>query len=216
MTEAYNSLYINDVSNKLGYMLEYASRCGLDAMSIWHSFISSEVARQIERGNPRFLAGYSGREYLLLLINSSSSETISDKSEMKNQESPLSFNEYYWAGSVLAKIQQRTALSFSDLERKLPLQKILNMYPRHHQMDINQLYDDIAQYLELNIGETKLQKIRHASGLSQSELAKSSGVDIRSIQMYEQRRNDINKSQGETLQKLARVLGCHIEDLFEN
>lgn len=41
-------------------------------------------------------------------------------------------------------------------------------------------------------------------------------MELRSIQMYEQRRNDINKAQVETLYKLARVLGCNIEDLLEN
>jgi len=33
--------------------------------------------------------------------------------------------------------------------------------------------------------------------------------------MYEQRRNDINKAQSETLYKIAKVLGCSIEDLLE-
>ena len=54
-----------------------------------------------------------------------------------------------------------------------------------------------------------------ARGLSQSELSKRAEVELRSIQMYEQRRNDINKAQAETLFKLARVLGCNIEDLLE-
>lgn len=39
---------------------------------------------------------------------------------------------------------------------------------------------------------------------------------FRSIQMYEQRRNDINKAQAETLYKLSRILGCNIEDSLED
>lgn len=33
--------------------------------------------------------------------------------------------------------------------------------------------------------------------------------------MYEQRHNDINKAQAETLHRLSIVLGCNIEDLLE-
>ena len=34
--------------------------------------------------------------------------------------------------------------------------------------------------------------------------------------MYEQRVNNIDKAQAQTLYKLSRVLGCDIEDLLEN
>ena len=53
-------------------------------------------------------------------------------------------------------------------------------------------------------------------GLSQSALSKMANVELRSIQMYEQRHNNINKAQAETLHKLSKVLGCNIEDLLEN
>lgn len=35
------------------------------------------------------------------------------------------------------------------------------------------------------------------------------------IQLYEQRRSDINKSQASTLCGLARSLNCQLEDLME-
>ena len=46
--------------------------------------------------------------------------------------------------------------------------------------------------------------------------AKLSGVSLRSIQMYEQKVNDIDKAQARTVYKLSRVLGCTVEDLLEN
>jgi len=55
---------------------------------------------------------------------------------------------------------------------------------------------------------------RKLNGLSQSQLAKLSGVSVRAIQDYEQGKNDINKSAGETLYKLATACGCAIEDLL--
>ena len=66
------------------------------------------------------------------------------------------------------------------------------------------------------VTDTRLKQMRENRGLSQSELAEKSGVKLRSIQMYEQRVNDIDKAQSQTLFKLSRVLGCKIEDLLEN
>lgn len=60
-----------------------------------------------------------------------------------------------------------------------------------------------------------LKKIRIKQGLSQSQLADKANVSIRMIQKYEQAERDINKAQGDTLLKLARALGCTIEDLLQ-
>jgi transcriptional regulator with XRE-family HTH domain len=61
-----------------------------------------------------------------------------------------------------------------------------------------------------------LKQIRESRGISQTELAEKSGMNLRSIQMYEQKVNDIDKAQSQSLYKLSRVLGCGIEDLLEN
>lgn len=64
--------------------------------------------------------------------------------------------------------------------------------------------------------DTKLKRIRTAKGYSQKQLAEISGVSLRSIQMYEQRRKDINKAQSDSLFHLAKVLGRKMEDLLED
>ncbi len=63
--------------------------------------------------------------------------------------------------------------------------------------------------------ETNLKRIRLIYGCSQRELAEISGVSLRSIQMYEQRQKDINKAQSDAIYRLAKVLGCTMEDLLE-
>ena len=60
---------------------------------------------------------------------------------------------------------------------------------------------------------SKLKEIRKASGLSQSGLSESSGVNVRMIQHYEQGIKDINKANGETLYKLSKALNCKIEEI---
>ena len=66
-----------------------------------------------------------------------------------------------------------------------------------------------------NFRDTNLKRIRTVYGCTQAELAKRSGVSLRSIQMYEQRNKDINKAGAETLYRISKVLGCAMEDLLE-
>lgn len=60
-----------------------------------------------------------------------------------------------------------------------------------------------------------LKEYRTKSGMSQSQLAKESGVNVRMIQQYEQGVKKINKASGETIYRLSQALGCQMEDLLE-
>ena len=90
------------------------------------------------------------------------------------------------------------------------------MYPVYHEMDITNFIEEIDKRLEEIVLDTKLKKMRERRNVSQTELANISGVSLRSIQLYEQRVNDIDKAQAHTLYKLSVSLGCNIEDLLES
>lgn len=62
---------------------------------------------------------------------------------------------------------------------------------------------------------SKLKTIRESKEISQSKLSEISGVNLRTLQYYEQGYKDINKAQGITLLKLSQALDCTIEDLLE-
>lgn len=62
---------------------------------------------------------------------------------------------------------------------------------------------------------SRLKESRERAGLTQKELSERSGVNIRTIQNYEQGYKDINKAQGLSLYKLARVLNGTMENLIE-
>lgn len=62
---------------------------------------------------------------------------------------------------------------------------------------------------------TRLKLVRETVGMSQSDLAKASGVNVRMIQHYEQRFKDINRASVMTVVKLADALGCEVRDLLE-
>lgn len=63
--------------------------------------------------------------------------------------------------------------------------------------------------------ETNLAHFRKQRGYSQSQLAKAAAISLRSIQLYEQRQNDINNAQYNNLSALAKALSCSVEDLLE-
>ncbi len=113
--------------------------------------------------------------------------------------------------------QWYSGYSFEQIHKALPFAELLNMYPTLHEADINKFVSVADEVLieSKRKSETNLSRLRKARGLSQKELAETSGVALRMIQLYEQKQNDINKAQASSLQSLAQALGCKIEDLFE-
>ena len=57
--------------------------------------------------------------------------------------------------------------------------------------------------------------LRKEKGYTQKELAERSGVNLRTLQEYDNRAMDINRATGGTLTALSKVLGCQVEDLLE-
>lgn len=60
-----------------------------------------------------------------------------------------------------------------------------------------------------------LKRIRKESGLSQSQLSEISGVNLRTLQDYEQGHKDINKASAIAVYNIAQALKCRVEDLLE-
>lgn len=62
---------------------------------------------------------------------------------------------------------------------------------------------------------SNLKDLREKKGLSQSQLAELSGVNLQTIQHYEQGVRSINKTKVYTALKLSKALECDIEELIE-
>ena len=63
---------------------------------------------------------------------------------------------------------------------------------------------------------SNLKKVRTEKGISQSELSKSSGVNFRMLQHYEQGVKNIDGAKIETLANIARVLNCGISEILDH
>lgn len=68
---------------------------------------------------------------------------------------------------------------------------------------------------EIKAYKSKLKRIRVSRGFTQQELSDLSGINIKSIAVYEQIPEKMNKASLESAANLADCLGCTIEDLLE-
>lgn len=62
----------------------------------------------------------------------------------------------------------------------------------------------------------KLKYIRKKKGMTRKELSEKSGINIRTIEGYEQGNRDIEMAYIDTLLSLSISLECKISDLLEN
>jgi len=211
MTHAYSELYLSDAKKSLGTMVDYAVHdCEYNVDWMIELFMLSGYAKQFEKGSPIVVGGMSGVELARKII-----DKIYKKDLEVEAAQPIDKTPEYWAGWALADYQWYSGYRFEDIFEKVKMSEIVNMYHPYHEMSMEHFYEAMDKKMDRIVGETKLKRVREATGLSQSELAKKAGVSLRSIQMYEQRNNDIDKAQGHTLYKLSVALGCDIEDLLE-
>ena len=223
MMHAYKELYLDDAKQNLGQCLSYLiDDCNLSPDRAWTFFRNSGYAEKFEKGDPWVISGMSGIELGEKIILRSYGMEDANETSASVKEPVKAYNQKrspaYWAGWALAEYQWYTGRRFCDILSLVPLESIIAMYKPYHEMDISQFIEEMDRRISTicKLRETKIKTIREARGISQSELAERSGVKLRSIQMYEQRQNDIDKAQGHTLYKLARSLGCDIEDLLED
>ena len=212
MIHAYSESYLIDAKQNLAEMFDYAIRiCKMDAELISKLFVQSGYADKFERGNPAIVSGMSGIELARKVISYAYPNRMFPEEFISGDRSNI-----FWAGWALAEYQWTTCKRFKDIFSRVSLAEIISMYSVYHEMDIEHFIEDMNKKYNAIEQETHLKTIRENRGISQTELAKLSGVKLRSIQMYEQKVNEIDKAQAGTIYKLSRVLGCTIEDLLEN
>ena len=212
MTHAYNESYLGKAKDRLSSFFDYAiNDCNLKPDWVTALFVNTGYAEQFERGNPAYIAGMSGVELARTVILKAYG-----RKKLPNPTHAEECSPEYWAGWVLAEYQWYTGRRFKDIFERVPLTKIIGMYSVYHEMDITNFIETMEEFYKEAEGDSNLKRIRENRGLSQTELAEQSGINVRNIQMYEQRVNNIDKAQAHILYKLSRVLGCDIEDLLEN
>lgn len=208
---AYSEDYLENAQKNLGNMLDYAVySLDLNLEKFYEMFLVSDVSKQFEIGNPSYIAGKNGCE-LAKEVLMQVGKTVPQKAE----EMYLDKSPEYWTGWTLAYYQWYRGVRFSRIQKAVSVTEVYGMYETMHEADIMKFVTVMDEKLKAFYHETNLKRMRENAGYSQRQLAEESGVPIRQIQLFEQRRRDINKTQLETAWKLARALACRIEDLVE-
>ena len=211
MTHAYQEIYLSNAQAVLGDAFDYAvNTCSIPRHDFVKLFCGSSLSRRMENGEPSLLSGKSGIEIAIEVI----SETTGKQLEAMPTEH-MERSVEYWIGWAVAYYQWYSARRYSDIFKVLSFEDLQKMHYTLHEADITKFVDIADERIREYFKDTNLKRIRTTYGCTQAELAKLSGVTLRSIQMYEQRRKDINKASADTLYSIAKVLGCTIEDLIE-
>lgn len=63
---------------------------------------------------------------------------------------------------------------------------------------------------------TKLKEMRESRGLSQNQLAKKTGLNVRTLQHYEQHTKNFDHARIDTIMKVCITLNCKLEDVIED
>lgn len=63
---------------------------------------------------------------------------------------------------------------------------------------------------------SKLQTVRKKVGVSQAQLAEKAGINIRTLQHYEQMSKNFDHARMDTILRVCLALDCKIEDIVEN
>ena len=238
MMHAYDKSLINRACDSLGRMLDFAVHSlNIEAERMMMLFTASNTARLFECGDIRIILGMSGIELAYQSLDRSGVHY--ERSAPKRM---LISSSEYWCGRALAYAQWTTSLGFDELLKLLPVSTLIEDHNKQKLHLLDSMPFDISSsdreaaimelgesFVAASVSEiadrtasdgkpakdTRLKKARIKSGLSQSMLAETSGIPLRTIQQYEQRQKDINRARAEYLIMLSTALNCDPSSLLE-
>lgn len=210
MIRAYDEMYLDDAMECLGAAVEYAVLFrDMDGQLFLDLFVASGVADEFGRGNVKFISGMSGIELTRHILKICGMD-VNEHTDALH----INYPPEYWCGWILAYYQWHSGKSFASICRQIKFPMLMDVYGVLHEADPSKAVDVFEQIMARK-EETNLAYYRKMKGLSQSQLAKESGVSVRSIQLFEQRKSKINNAQYNHLSAIAKVLGCEVGDLLE-
>lgn len=209
MRIAYQKSKLSDAQYLIGDYFNIAiNSYSLTPEKAYKKFLVSRYSQLIQKGNTSVILGKTGYELFYDVMN----ETSQTKFEMKRMKLSVNTKEE-WAGWILVYLQWSTARSFDNIYEILPFDKVIKMYYPYHEMDERNFVEDVTKKYFLK--ETNLRRVRKRNNLTQRDLALKAQVSIRTIQMLEQRQNDINQTKSINLFNIAKALSCTMENLLE-
>ena len=208
MTHAYSPIYLSKAARAVGNMLHDAVYVfDMNGNLFLGRLIQSGIAEEIERGNPKYIAGMSGVE-LFLEVMERTAGTAPDTNGIESYDR----SDAYWAGWMLTHYQWYSGRSFRTILDTVSFDDLLSLYGTLHEADIQKSYE--AMDAHFADSGSRLKELRKRCGITQAGLSDVSGVSVNTIRAYEQKSKDLNKAQFEIVISLARALKCDVGDLI--
>ena len=197
---AYSQLYLNKSARTVGNMLHDAVlEFGMDGTDFLERFIQSDVAEQIENGNPKYIAGKSGLELFMEVMEKTTGQ-ICNVELIESYER----SDVYWVGWLLTHYQWYSGRTFKNILNTIPYTELIGLYGTLHEADIQKSYEILDAHFSKS--ESRLKIARKHCGLTQEALSIESGVPLNTIRAYERKSKDLNKAQFDTVIRLAKAL----------
>lgn len=99
-------------------------------------FIQSDVAEQIESGNPKYIAGKSSLELFGEVMEKTTGETYSTELVKSYDRSNV-----YWVGWMLTHYQRYSGRTFKSILDTVPYDELIVPYGMLHEADIQKSYE---------------------------------------------------------------------------
>ncbi len=209
MIRAYDQLYLSKASRVIGNMLHDAVlEYGIDGTDFLNRFIQSGIAEQFENGNPKYIAGKSGLELFMEVMEKTSGKLY--RSELIES---YDRSDVYWVGWMLTHYQWYSGRSFKSILDTIPYDELMGLYGTLHEADIHKTYEVLDAHFANS--ESKLKIARRHCGITQEALASESGVSLNTIRAYERKSKDLNKASFDIVMRLAKALKCEVSELVD-
>ena len=120
--------------------------------------------------------------------------------EVSNIEIEGIYNDAYWAGQSYFDLYQELKIPFSLLFLKLPLSKMLNIYPIYHEMDISSL---VSYFISLNKEKTILRILCEKKKCSLSDISKKTNINLSTLKKYNESDSHLYSASFQNINKLV-------------
>ena len=111
------------------------------------------------------------------------------------------YNDAYWCGYQYFELHKSLHKPFSFIFLKLPLAKMIELYPIYHEMDFSSLLD---YFDKVNKHKTILRLLCEQKGCSLTELSAKTGVNKATLSKYNASDDSIYKGSLENVYKIAK------------
>ncbi len=211
MIRAYAENYLFHARNNFGRMLDVGvNHLNCPLKKFYQRFLAVSLSRRFADGEPNALVGHSGIELAFEVLPGSLQNDTANHRHFLLEATPE-----YWTGWALAYYQWLRGWSFQEIDGFAPIELVRELYHPYHEMDIRHFVEVLDEWYHAKCHASRLKSARIAAHLSQSQLAKVSGVPLRTIQQYEQRQKNINAGRADAVLALARTLHCEPAQLLE-